>query len=67
METSLNIDGLVELCSQMVKDLHDVENQLTQRNSPIATLYSTSLQLQLVAVLRRYHCCLLCKLYIFRC
>lgn len=66
MELALNISGLVETCVHMLKELFDVESQLCQRGSSIVGHYTTSLQLQIVAVLRRYHTCLLCEFDINR-
>lgn len=62
MEASQHITGLIDLSISMLRELPEIESQLSARVSPIAASYTTSLQLQLVAVLRRYHCSLLRKL-----
>ncbi|ODN03528.1 Mediator of RNA polymerase II transcription subunit 12-like protein, partial [Orchesella cincta] len=71
MEASLHITGLIELSISMLRELPDIESQLSSRISPIASTYTTSVQLQLVAVLRRYHCSLLqfhlFWIYVFTC
>jgi len=38
-----------------------VESQLAAKGSTLARSYTTSLSLYVVGILRRYHCCLLCK------
>lgn len=43
-------------------DIPDVEAQLAVKGSSLVRIYTTSLVLYIVGVLRRYHCCLLCKL-----
>jgi len=42
-------------------DIPDVEAQLAAKGSSMVRIYTTSLVLYIVGVLRRYHCCLLCK------
>lgn len=42
-------------------DIPDVEAQLAAKGSSLVRIYTTSLVLYIVGVLRRYHCCLLCK------
>ncbi|XP_014477352.1 PREDICTED: mediator of RNA polymerase II transcription subunit 12 [Dinoponera quadriceps] len=59
MELALNIYGLIDVCIQILKELPEVEAQLTARNSQLIRSYTTSLSLYVVGVLRRYHCCLL--------
>lgn len=61
MELALNIYGLIDVCIQILKELPEVEAQLTTRNSQLVRSYTTNLSLYVVGVLRRYHCCLLCK------
>jgi len=48
-------------------DIPDVEAQLAAKGSSLVRIYTTSLVLYIVGVLRRYHCCLLCenKIFIF--
>lgn len=41
-------------------DIPDVEAQLIAKGSSLVRVYTTSLVLYIVGVLRRYHCCLLC-------
>ncbi|XP_076661232.1 mediator complex subunit kohtalo [Halictus rubicundus] len=59
MELALNIYGLIDVCIQILKELPEVETQLTAKNSQLVRSYTTSLSLYVVGVLRRYHCCLL--------
>ncbi|CAG7719777.1 unnamed protein product [Allacma fusca] len=59
MEIALNITGLLETCINMLRELPEIESQLNNKASPIVGTYTTSLQLQLVSILRRYHCSLL--------
>lgn len=61
MELALNIYGLIDVCTQILKELPEVEVQLTIKNSQLVRSYTTNLSLYVVGVLRRYHCCLLCK------
>lgn len=61
MELALNIYGLIDVCIQILKELPEVEGQLTAKNSPLVRSYTTSLSLYVVGVLRKYHCCLLRK------
>lgn len=61
MELALNIYGLIDVCIQILKELPEVETQLYNKNSVLSRNYTTSLSLYVVGVLRRYHCCLLCK------
>lgn len=46
---------------QILKELPEVEAQLMAKNSILVKSYTTCLSLYVVGVLRRYHCCLLCK------
>lgn len=59
METALNIHGLIEFTIQLLRELVEVENQLSQKSSIVAGSYATSLGLFIVGVLYKYHCCLL--------
>ncbi|XP_023221820.1 mediator of RNA polymerase II transcription subunit 12-like protein [Centruroides sculpturatus] len=59
METALNIHGLIEFTIQLLRELVEVENQLSQKGSIVAGSYATSLGLFIVGVLYKYHCCLL--------
>lgn len=63
MEMALNIYGLIDMCIQILKELPEVEAQLMAKNSILIRNYTTSLSLYVVGVLRRYHCCLLCKFF----
>lgn len=65
MELALNIYGLIDVCIQILKELPEVETQLYMKNSVLTRNYTTSLSLYVVGVLRRYHCCLLCKCVCF--
>lgn len=65
MEMALNIYGLIDMCIQILKELPEVEAQLMAKNSILIRNYTTSLSLYVVGVLRRYHCCLLCKFFFF--
>lgn len=64
MELALNIYGLIDVCIQILKELPEVESQLLAKNSVLMRYYTTSLSLYVIGVLRRYHCCLLCKYFI---
>ena len=46
-------------------DIPDVEAQLAAKGSSLVRIYTTSLVLYIVGVLRRYHCCLLCENRVF--
>ncbi|XP_073983831.1 mediator complex subunit kohtalo isoform X1 [Rhodnius prolixus] len=59
MELALNIYGLIDVCIQILKEIPEVEAQLTAKNSNLIRSYTTGLVLYIVGVLRRYHCCLL--------
>jgi len=61
MELGLNVTGLLETCVGMLRELPEIDIILTQRCSIIAGIYPTSLLLQLISILRKYHNCLLCK------
>lgn len=67
MELSYNIHGLIHVCIQILKELPEVENQLTQKGYCIDRSYTTGLALYIVAVLRRYHSCLLRKFNMEQC
>ncbi|XP_053693573.1 mediator of RNA polymerase II transcription subunit 12 [Sabethes cyaneus] len=58
MESAFNIYGLIDTCIQILKELPEVELQIS-KNSGLVKSYTTSLSLYVVGVLRRYHCCLL--------
>ncbi|RZF38411.1 hypothetical protein LSTR_LSTR006537 [Laodelphax striatellus] len=59
MELAVNIDGLIDVCIQILKEVPEVEAQLVSKGSSLARSYTPSLVLYVVGVLRRYHCCLL--------
>ncbi|XP_046669089.1 mediator of RNA polymerase II transcription subunit 12 isoform X4 [Homalodisca vitripennis] len=59
MELALNIDGLIDVCIQILKEVPEVEAQLAAKGSNLVRIYTPSLVLYVVGVLRRYHCCLL--------
>lgn len=59
MELSYNIYGLIHVCIQILKELPEVENQATLKGYSVDHSYATGLALYIVAVLRRYHSCLL--------
>lgn len=64
MELAYNIHGLIHFCIQILKELPEVEMQLSSKNYNNYNSdhsYATGLSLYIVAVLRRYHSCLLCK------
>lgn len=61
METAVNIYGLIELCLAIVKNLPLVESQLILKHSPFVKIYTSSMGLYIVGVLRRYMRCLLRK------
>ncbi len=52
---ALNIQGILEWCLQILKELPGVESQLVERGSCLSRSYTTSLSLYIVGVLRRYH------------
>uniref|UniRef100_A0A8B9JWH7 Mediator complex subunit 12 n=1 Tax=Astyanax mexicanus TaxID=7994 RepID=A0A8B9JWH7_ASTMX len=59
MEYSLNISGLIDFAIQLLNELSLVEAELLLKSSSLAGSYTTSLCLCIVAVLRRYHSCLI--------
>lgn len=59
MELALNVNTLLDVCIQILMDIPDVEAQLAAKGSSLVRIYTTSLVLYIVGVLRRYHCCLL--------
>ncbi|KAF3838659.1 hypothetical protein F7725_010427 [Dissostichus mawsoni] len=59
MEYSLNISGLIDFAIQLVNELSLVEAELLLKSSSLVGSYTTSLCLCIVAVLRRYHSCLI--------
>lgn len=52
---SLNIQGILDWCLQILKELPGVESQLSERGSCLTRSYTTTLSLYIVGVLRRYH------------
>ncbi|KAI4897312.1 hypothetical protein NFI96_034020, partial [Prochilodus magdalenae] len=59
MEYSLNISGLIDFAIQLLNELTLVEAELLLKSSSLVGSYTTSLCLCIVAVLRRYHSCLI--------
>ncbi|KPP79951.1 mediator of RNA polymerase II transcription subunit 12-like [Scleropages formosus] len=59
MEYSLNISGLIDFAIQLLNELSLVEAELLLKSSSLAGSYTTGLCLCIVAVLRRYHSCLI--------
>uniref|UniRef100_A0A673C4E1 Mediator complex subunit 12 n=1 Tax=Sphaeramia orbicularis TaxID=375764 RepID=A0A673C4E1_9TELE len=59
MEYSLNISGLIDFAIQLLNELSLVEAELLLKSSSLVGSYTTSLCLCIVAVLRRYHSCLI--------
>uniref|UniRef100_A0A8C9Z7P8 Mediator complex subunit 12 n=1 Tax=Sander lucioperca TaxID=283035 RepID=A0A8C9Z7P8_SANLU len=59
MEYSLNISGLIDFAIQLLNELSLVEAELLLKSSSLVGTYTTSLCLCIVAVLRRYHSCLI--------
>ncbi|RXG58705.1 Mediator of RNA polymerase II transcription subunit 12 [Armadillidium vulgare] len=58
MEVGLNIQGLLDLCTQIIKEVVDIELQLVERQCLVG-IYCPQLTLHVVGILRKYHCCLL--------
>ena len=52
---SLNIQGILEWCLQILKELPSIELQLLERSSGLCRTYTTTLALYCVGVLRKYH------------
>ncbi|XP_034328936.1 mediator of RNA polymerase II transcription subunit 12-like protein isoform X5 [Magallana gigas] len=59
MEYSLNIYGLLDFSVQLLKELSNVEEALTDQKSSLVGNYTTSLCLCIVGVFRKYHAYLL--------
>ena len=59
MEMAQNVNGLLELCLQMLKEIYDVEVLLKTKASPLAGIYVPTVTMNIVGLLYRYHCCLL--------
>ncbi|XP_075058071.1 mediator of RNA polymerase II transcription subunit 12-like protein isoform X2 [Mixophyes fleayi] len=59
MEPALNINGLIDFAVQLLNELSIVEAELLLKSSSLAGSYTTRLCLYIVAVLRRYHACLI--------
>ncbi|XP_054085206.1 mediator of RNA polymerase II transcription subunit 12 isoform X1 [Zeugodacus cucurbitae] len=59
MEMALNIHSLLDFCDHILKELTEIENQLQAKKSILVRIYTTSLALYIVGILRRYHSCLL--------
>ncbi|XP_064830087.1 mediator of RNA polymerase II transcription subunit 12-like [Oncorhynchus masou masou] len=59
MEFSLNISGLIDFAIQLLNELSLVEAELLLKSSSLVGSYTTGLCLCIVAVLRRYHSCLI--------
>ena len=52
---SLNIQGILDWCLQILKELPAIELQLMERSSGLTRTYTTTLALYCVGVLRKYH------------
>jgi len=59
MEPALNINGLIDFAIQLLNELSVVEAELLLKSSSLAGSYTTGLCVCIVAVLRRYHTCLI--------
>ncbi|OXB73444.1 UNVERIFIED_CONTAM: hypothetical protein H355_015172 [Colinus virginianus] len=59
MEPALNINGLLDFAIQLLNELSVVEAELLLKSSSLAGSYTTGLCVCIVAVLRRYHACLI--------
>ncbi|KAG1673141.1 Mediator of RNA polymerase II transcription subunit 12-like protein [Nymphon striatum] len=59
MEIALNISGLFDFAIQLIKELPEVDVALASKSSVLMSVYSQSLALYCVGVLRRYHSSLL--------
>ncbi|NWV85032.1 MD12L protein, partial [Dasyornis broadbenti] len=59
MEPALNISGLIDFAIQLLNELSVVEAELLLKSSSLAGSYTTGLCICIVAVLRRYHACLI--------
>ncbi|XP_068810803.1 mediator of RNA polymerase II transcription subunit 12-like protein isoform X14 [Struthio camelus] len=62
MEPALNINGLIDFAIQLLNELSVVEAELLLKSSSLAGSYTTGLCVCIVAVLRRYHACLILNL-----
>ena len=51
----LNVQGILDWCLQILKELHSVELQLLERSSSLTRSYTATLALYCVGVLRKYH------------
>ena len=59
MENALNIHDIIEFCSQLFKEMADIEQQLQQMCPHQAVHYIPSVSLLLIGVLYKYLACLL--------
>ncbi|XP_059544106.1 mediator of RNA polymerase II transcription subunit 12-like protein isoform X2 [Myotis daubentonii] len=59
MEPALNINGLIDFSIQLLNELSVVEAELLLKSSSLAGSYTTGLCVCIVAILRRYHSCLI--------
>lgn len=59
MENALNIHDIIEFCSQLFKEMTDIEQQLQQMCPHQAAYYIPSVALLLIGVLYKYLACLL--------
>ncbi|XP_077146875.1 mediator of RNA polymerase II transcription subunit 12-like protein [Ranitomeya variabilis] len=59
MEPALNVNGLIDFAVQLLNELRVLEAELLLKSSSLAGNYTTQLCLFIVAVLRRYHACLI--------
>ncbi|NWT84489.1 MD12L protein, partial [Lanius ludovicianus] len=59
MEPALNINGLIDFAVQLLNELSVVEAELLLKSSSLAGSYTMGLCVCIVAVLRRYHACLI--------
>ncbi|CAL4069283.1 unnamed protein product, partial [Meganyctiphanes norvegica] len=58
MEVALNVHGLIDFCIQIIKEIVEIENQLSERQCLVGS-YCPTLILHIVGELRKYHACLL--------
>ena len=59
MENALNIHDLIEFCSQLLKEMPDIEQQLQQLCPLLAANYIPNVALYIIGVLYKYQSCLL--------
>lgn len=59
MENALNIHDLIEFCSQLLKEMPDIELQLQQLCPILAANYVPNVALYIIGVLYKYQNCLL--------